>query len=599
MKKYLLILLILTVSISLYAQKVSFTASSQKVVAVGEQFRLNYQLNNKGDQFQPPQLKGFRVLAGPSASNSSNISIVNGQMTKSVNTTYTYVLQAVKEGKYKIAPAKIRVSGKTFSSNALSIEVVKANKKAKQNNSNGLSSDDLFIRLIPNKRNVYLGEAISLTLKVYTRVDLADLQNADFPEYKGFYKQDIKTPDNITLQRENVNGVIYNTALLDKVLLYPQRTGKLKIESAKIDAIVRKKVQQRGRRNVFDDFFGGGYQQFKVSIESKVVSINVKALPKNKPSSFTGAVGHFSVSSEVDNTELEANDALTYKIKISGKGNIKLLKDPELEFPHDFDVWEPKVNNKITNTATGTKGSKIYEYVIQPRHPGEFTIPEFEFSYFDLASKKYKTVSTEAFQIKVGKGDASSTIVNTASYSKEDIAFIGKDIRYIKIADLELAGKSEPFFGTINYWFSYLASILLFLIVFILRRKQIKDASNSVLVKNKKAKKEAIKRMKLAKEYMSQDKTEQFYEEIVKATQGYLSDKLNIPLSEFTLDKAILELKNREVDEAVLSELKTLVQDCEFARYAPSQANQSLDSIYSTSLKLISKFEDGIVIAAK
>ena len=594
MKKYLFILLILISSISLYAQKVSFTAISQKVVAVGEQFRLNYKLNNQGDQFQGPNLKGFRILAGPSASNSSNISIVNGQMTKSVNTTFTYVLQAVKEGKYSISAAKIRVSGKTYSSNALKIEVVKASAKAKTNNESGISANDLFIKLIPNKRNVYLGEPISLTLKVYTRVDLADLQNADFPEYKGFYKQDIKTADNITLQRENVKGVIYNTALLDKVLLYPQKTGKLKIESAKIDAIVRKKVQGRGRRNVFDDFFGGGYQQFKVPIKSKSVYINVKALPKNKPSSFTGAVGSFSVSSEVDNTELEANDALTYKVKISGKGNIKLLKDPELDFPHDFDVWEPKVKNKISNTATGSKGSKTYEYVIQPRHPGEFTIPAFEFSYFDLSSKKYKTIRTKQFPIKVGKGDGAATVVNTTAYSKEDIAFIGKDIRYINIGDLGLDAKGLPFFGSLNYWLSYFGSILVFLIVFILRRKQIKDASDSVLVKNKKAKKEAVKRMKLAKEYMNQDKPEKFYEEIVKGTQGYLSDKLNISLSEFTLENAVLELQKRDVKEDLLLELKKLVQECEFARYAPSQSSQDLNNIYDSSLKLIGKFEDSI-----
>jgi len=594
MKKYIVILIVLITGLSLYAQKVSFTAVSQKVVAVGEQFRLNYKLNNKGDHFQGPKLDGFRILAGPSASNSSNISIVNGQMTKSVNTTFTYVLQAVKEGKYSIPAAIIRVSGKNYSSNTLKIEVVKASAKAKSNNSSGLSANDLFIKLIPNKRNVYLGESISLTLKVYTRVDLADLQNADFPEYKGFYKQDIKTPDNITLQRENVNGVIYNTALLDKVLLYPQKTGKLRIEPAKIDAIVRKKVKGRGRRNVFDDFFGGGYQQFKLSIKSKSLTINVKALPKNKPSSFTGAVGVFSVSSEVDNTELEANDALTYKIKISGKGNIKLLKDPELEFPHDFDVWEPKVNNKITNTATGSKGSKTYEYVIQPRHPGEFTIPAFEFSYFDLSTKKYKTIKTQQFPIKVRKGDGTTSVVNTTTYSKEDIAFIGKDIRYIKMGDLNLGAKTQPFFGSLNYILSFVSGILLFLTIFILRRKQIKDASDSVLVKNKKAKKEAVKRMKLAKEYLNQNKSEQFYEEIVKGTQGYLSDKLNIQLSEFTLENAIFELRKRDVKEDILLELKKLVQDCEFARFAPSQSSQDLDNIYVSSLKLISKFEDSI-----
>jgi hypothetical protein len=586
--------------LGLQAQKVTFTASSQNVVAVGEQFRLNYKLNNRGSNFQAPNLKGFRVLAGPNASNSSSISIVNGQMTKEISTTYSYVLQAVKEGKYKITPAKITVNDKTYNSNTLKIEVVKGGAKANQNTGNsqnnqaGVSEKDLFIKISPNKRKVFLGEPIALTLKVYTRVDLADLQNAEFPEYKGFYSQDIKTPDNITLQRENINGVIYNTALLDKVLLYPQRTGKLKIESAKIDAIIRKKVQKRGRRNVFDDFFGGGYQQFRVPLKSKSITIDVKELPSNKPASFTGAVGSFTVNAEIDNTELKVNDALTFKIKISGKGNIKLIKDPELEFPHDFDVWEPKVNNKITNTTSGTKGSKIYEYVIQPRHPGNFTIPAFEFSYFDVNSKKYKTISTKTFDIKVGEGDGTSVVVNSGNYSKEDVELIGKDIRYIKTGDLHLSAKSEPFFGSLNYWLSYLIGILVFVIIFILRRKQIKDASDSVLMKNRKAKKEAIKRMKLAKTYLGKNQSEQFYEEIVKGIQGYLSDKLNIPLSELSLETAIVELQKKEVSTELLDKLKATIQECEFARYAPSQANQNLNEIYSASIKLISDFEDSI-----
>jgi len=596
MKRYLLVILLLIGAIFSQAQKVVFEAVSEKVVSVGEQFRLTYKLNNRGSNFQVPQMDGFRVLAGPSLGNSSNISIVNGQMTKTINQTYTYVLQAVKEGKLNITPAKINVGSKTYSSNALKIEVVKQGEKSnssKQNGS-GVDSKDLYIRIIPNKTKVYLGEPLALTLKVFTRVDLADLQNAEFPEYKGFYSQDIKTPDNITLQRENINGVIYNTALLDKVILYPQRTGKLKIESAKIDAIIRKKVQRRGRRNVMDDFFGGGYKQYRIALKSRPLTINVKELPANKPSSFSGAVGSFKISASVDNTELKANDAFTYKIKVSGSGNIKLLKDPDLEFPHDFDVWEPTVSNKINNTATGTKGSKTYEYVIQPRHPGNFTIPAFEFSFFDTKTKKYKTVSTEPIEITVQQGDQSTAAVNTVAYSKEDVELIGKDIRYLKTGNLKLAKKSEPFVGTINYWLSYLGSIILFIIIFLLKRKQIKEASDSVLVKNKKAKKEAIKRLKLAKEYLKKDEKEKFHEEIIKGTQGYLSDKLNIPFSDFTLDKAIDELSKREVPLELQNELKDIIQECEFARFAPSQASKDLNQIYTTSIGLISEFENKI-----
>lgn len=596
MKHYLVIILLFIGALFLQAQKVTFQVSSQKVVAVGEQFRLTYTLNNRGSNFKAPSLKGFRILAGPSVANSSSTNYSNGKWSKSITQTYSYVLQATKAGKYKVANAKIDVKGETYTAKSVNIEVVKQGSKPKNSNQDGsgVDSKDLYLRITTNKKTVYLGEPIALTLKVYTRVDLSDLQNADFPEYKGFYSQDIKTPDNITLQRENINGVIYHTALLDKVLLYPQKTGKLKIESAKIDAIIRKKVQTRGRRNVMDNFFGGGYKQYRIALESRPMTINVKELPSNKPQSFTGAVGSFSASAEVDNAELKANDAFTYKVKISGSGNIKLIKDPELNFPHDFDVWEPTVSNKINNTSTGSKGSKTYEYIIQPRHPGQFTIPPFEFSYFDTKTKKYKTIKTETFEINVAQGDQQMTAVSSAGYSKEDVELIGKDIRYIKTGDLAIKTKSEPFFGSINYWLILFSGMAIFIIIFLLKRKQIQNASDSILQKNKKAKKEAVKRLKLAKNYLNKSQNEQFYEEIVKGMQGYLSDKLNIPFADLTLDKATESLREREVSDDLRLQLKDVIQECEFARFAPSQASKDLNQIYTTSVSLISEFENKI-----
>ncbi len=596
MKRYLLVILFFTVTLFSQAQKVSFLASSQRVVAVGEQFRLTYKLNKQGSNFQPPTMAGFRILSGPNMGNSSSISIVNGQMTKEISQTYTYVLQATKEGKLKISSAKIDVNGKIYSSNSLNIEVVKQGKKSKNSNqtNDGVDSKDLYISIIPNKRTVYLGEPVALTIKVYTRLDLVDLQNAEFPEYKGFYSQDIKTPDQISLQRENVNGVIYNTALLDKVLLYPQRAGKLKISPAKIDAIIRKKVQRRGRRSMMDDFFGGGYKQYRIALTSHPLTINVKELPANKPASYTGAVGSFKIASSVDNTDVKANDAFTYKIKISGSGNIKLIEDPKLDLPHDFDVWEPSISNNISNTSTGSRGSKTYEYVIQPRHPGQFKIPSYKFTYFDTQTRKYKTISTKPFDINVGEGQAMANNTNAIAYSKEDVELIGKDIRYQKIGNLGLSPKKEPFFGTFEYWLSYLSGIILFIIVFLLKRKQIKEASNSVLMKNRKAKKEAIKRMKLANAYLKKNENEQFYEEIIKGIQGYLSDKLNIPFADFTLDKALEELEKRELPEELRTQLKDVIQECEFARFAPSKASKDLSQIYSISINLISEFENKI-----
>lgn len=602
MKRYLFIIILLKISVLSMAQKVTFQAAAQNVVAVGEQFQLTYTLNNQGTNFKPGAISGFRVLAGPSTSNSSSISVVNGKMTQAVTQTYSYVLMATKEGKFNIPAAKIEVNGKIYASNALNIEVVKqntsnqnsGNQNSNQTNDQSVNGGDIYLKATINKNSVYLGEPVVLSFKVYTRINLADLQNPSFPEFTGFYSQNIDIPSNITLQRENINGQIYQSALLNKVLLYPQKSGKIKIGAGTIDAIIRKQVQRRGRRSVFDDFFGGNYQQYRVALKSDPITVNVKDLPENKPASYTGAVGKYSISAAVDKTHLKANDALSYTIKISGSGNIKLIEDPKLDLPHDFDVWEPTINNKINNTSSGTKGSKIYEYVIQPRHPGNFTIPAFEFSYFDINLKKFKTISTEPFNIVVAQGDQQDTHLTGAIYSKEDVEFIGKDIRYIKTGDLHIQPKEDAFFGSLNYILSFVFASLIFIIIFILKRKQIKEASDSILVKNKKAKKEAIKRMKLANEYLKKDNTEQFYEAISKGLQGYLSDKINIPISDFTIEKAQSELSLRQVPEDLILELKEIVQTAEFARYAPSQAPKDLKEVYSISIKLISELENKI-----
>jgi hypothetical protein len=596
MKHFLVILIVTLNSIIAFAQEVSFTASAKNVVAVGEQFRLSYQVNKQGKNFNVNAMPGFRVLSGPNVSNSSSISVVNGQVTKNITQSFNYVLMAEKEGKFTIPAASINVNGKNYKSNTLNIEVVKKGASSQQSaNGNTIDPKNLYLQISAPKRSVYLGEPVLVTLKIYSRVDLADLQNAEFPEYKGFYSQEIKTPDNITLQRENIKGTIYNTAILNKVLLYPQKTGEIVIERAKIDAIVQQKVQQRNRRrSVFDDFFGGGYKNYRVPLKSNQLKIKVNALPANNPNEFFGAVGQFKVKAEVDNTELKANDALTYKLTVSGSGNIKLLEDPKIEFPHDFDVWEPTVSNKIKNSETGSKGKKIYEYVIQPRHPGNFTIPKFQLAYFDPKAKTYKTIETESFDINVLKGDQQATVVNQVGLTKEEVELIGQDIRYIKTGHLNLSVPATPLLSNWLYWLNYMIGGLIFVLIFILRRKQIKQASDSVLMKNKKAKKEAIKRLKVANTHLKDNASESFYEEIIKGLQGYLSDKLSIPFADLNLEIALSELQKRDISEDKINQLKDIIQDCEIARYAPSQATKKMDDIYNISLELISAFESGI-----
>ncbi len=603
MRQLTILIVVLIFGVKLQAQNISFVATAPKVVAVGERFQLNYQLNSQGSQFRAGNIANFQILAGPSTSNSSNISMVNGQMSQSITQTYSFYLLANKEGKFTIPAASIVVNKQTYNSNAITIEVVKGHAANNaQNNPNGsqennttqVSDGDIYMSLSANKKEVYVGEPITLTIKIYTRLDLADLQEPKFPEYTDFYAQDVEMPSNIQLERENVNGTIYHSATLKKVLLYPQKAGDLKIKSAEIDAIVRKQVQQKGRRSIFDDFFGGGYQNIRLPLKSNSLTIKAKAIPVQKPEGFYGAVGEFSVTASVDKSQIKTNDALTYKIVINGNGNIKLVEDPKLNLPSDFDVWDPTTTNDIKNTPTGTKGHKTFEYVIQPRHAGEFVIPEFEFSYFDLNSKQFKTLKTEAFNITVAQGDKSAGGSNQIQYNKEDVAFIGKDIRYLKTGNLHIGTPSTIWVKSKKFWLIFVFVLSLFGLVFWMKRKQIIESSDAVLSKNRKAKKEAIKRLKQADRHLKLGESEKFYEATIKGIEGYLSDKLNLPIAEFKLETAIQELKNRQLADSEITALQQVIQECELARYAPSQALSDLNQVYSESVRLISEFENQI-----
>lgn len=598
MKKFILLIIIQSLLLTSFAQKVSFKARSRTVVSVGERFELSYTLNNEGSNFKLGKINGFRVLSGPNPSHSSSVTIINGQISKSINQSYSYILQATKVGKYTIAPANITVKGKKYSSNAVQIEVVKgnnntSNKQYQEQNTNkaNFKKSDLYIRLIPSKKTVVKGEALSINIKLYTRLNLSDLQNPKFPEYTGFYSQEIESSQNISLKRENVNGVIYNTATLGKVLLYPQRSGDLKIEPAEIDAIIQQRIKNR-RRSIFDDFFGSSYRNIRKRIRSNALTIHVKKLPANAPFGFSGTVGNFKIKAVANPQEVSTDDALTYKITISGLGNIKLIDKPQIEFPHDFDVWDPTIKNNIKNTAEGSRGSKTFEYIIQARHPGDFTIPSFAFSYFDVNTRKYKTIQTEAIPIKVKQGSKINTQVNTTNLSKEEVALIGKDIRYIKTNKILLKEKEKAFFGSLNYYLSFIAGILLFILVFFLKRKHLKEASNTVLVKNKKARKKAVKKLKTAKKKLEEQDSAAFYEEIHKALQGYISDKLDISISDFNMDKMLRSLKEKEIDETLITKLKELIDESEFVRFAPSQAQSVPEEVYKNAVQIISDLEN-------
>ena len=599
MKRILFNILFIFFTTLAFAQDVAFTASAPNAVVVDNQFRITYTANVdvSGNDIRA-DLSAFRLLAGPSTSSSSNISVVNGKMTKSVSKTFTYIMMADKVGTFTIPAATIKHKGKTYSSKALSIKVLKADSpqaKAETSQANGgISNNDIFLRTIVTKRKVFQQEYLVSTVKLYTRTNVSGVDNIEFPDYSGFLAYDLVKISNINYTIENVDGRNYNTAILKQTLLYPQRSGQLKIGAAKIDAVIRIR-SNRGQEDFFGDFFST-YQDVRKTLKTKEQTITVSPFPTPRPANFSGIAGtNIKVNSSLSNATVKANEPVTLKIQVSGNANLKLMNTPEIKFPADFETYDPKVTQNLNNTASGVTGNCTYEYLVIPRFAGKFTIPSHSFSYFDTKSKNYKTVTTKEFDLVVEKGegeDASSVV--TAFASKENVKFLGKDIRFIKTGEFELIPLDEFLIDSALFKFSYLIAILTFFALLVMLRTIRKNNADTVRVKHKKANKMAQKRMKTAYGLLKQDHSERFYEEVLNALWGYLGDKLNIPSSQLNRDYIKDFLRNKQIEEEYITEINDLLDMCEFARYAPSAVTASNQAIYDRSIALISQLDDNL-----
>ena len=582
-----------------YAQDIQFTASSKNIVSVGEQFRLVFSLNNKPSSFKAPSLNGFDILMGPSTSSSSSIQIINGQVTQNVSYSYTYILYASKEGKFNIKPAEATVNGKTYKSNSLSIEVAKGNNSnIQQNNQNqtsnssDVSGDDVFVRVFLNKTDVIQGEQIIATIAIYTKLSIVGFEEMKFPAYKGFWSDDLENPTQINLKQEKYNGSVYQVGVLKKTLLTPQHSGNITIEPLELTCLVQQRVNKT-HRSIFDDFFGN-YQNVRKKLVSPAITVHVKPLPNNKPADYSGAVGNFELEATLDNKNPKTNEAISYTLKLKGTGNLRLAELPKINFPSDFEQYDPKTNNNINVSANGTSGSKIINYLLIPRHPGEFTIPASNFSYYDLSSKIFKTLSTPEFKINVDKDTASNSTAIVSEFSKEDVRFLGSDIHYIKTNKEKLNEKNKYLISEPLFYLAYPFSLALFIFLVIWRRKQIKQYADVAAMKNKKANKVAQKRLQLANHYLKSNEQEKYYEEMTRAIWGYLSDKLTIPVADLSKEKANESLKQKNILDEIISELNSIIENCELARYSPNSDSSKMNEIYNKSNELISKLEQNI-----
>ena len=607
MRKVIFFLLLILTTVHAWADnKATLTADAPDVVVSGDQFRLTFTVNTqKVKDFRAPSItKGFDVLMGPSRSQQSSTQIINGKVSSSSSITYTYILMAGDAGTYTIPAASIEANGEKIFSNAVTIKVLPPDQSASgskgsqksgaqagnQAASGRITSNDLFITATASKTTVHEQEAILLTYKVYTLVNLRQLFGK-MPDLKGFHTQEIELPQQKTFSLEHYKGRNYNTTVWSQYVLFPQQTGKLEIPSITFEGVV---AIQTVSDDPFDAFFnGGGYQEVKKKIVTPKLTINVQPLPA-KPANFSGGVGEFTLASSINAKDVKTNDAVTIKLTISGSGNMKLISTPEVKFPEDFEVYDPKVTNNFEASRAGLSGTQTIEYLAIPRHAGNFTIPPVEFTYFDLKSNSYKTLKTEAYNINVAKGQGNADQVIADFTNKENDKVLGQDIRFIKLGDTKLMPKGDVFFGTVGYYLWYIIPFVLFVGLVVFFRKQAAENANVAKVKTKKANKVATKRMKLAGKLLAENRKNEFYDEVLKALWGYISDKLSIPVSQLSKDNIEAELAKYGVADDVIKDFINALNECEFARYAPGDENEAMDKVYTTSVEAISKMENNI-----
>ena len=611
MKKTLVFLLSLFIVCKAFAD-ISVKASAPSAVAVGQQFRVEYSVNDNATEIRVDiKDKGFDVLYGPASGSMFSTSIVNGNVTKTQTTTFTYTLMATAEGSFTIPAATVKVGGSTYSSNSLTIKVLPADQssgstgRSQRNHDSGnnggsqkVSADDVHLDLALSKTSVYEGEAIVATLKLYFRnTPIHTITDAKLPDFDGFTVQemDLGEPE---ASLERYKGANYQMYPIKQWLLFPSRNGEISIPSAQLKAIAQ--VVTRRSAGGWFDFPMDYTTNVEVPLTSASRVVKVSPLPSGKPSSYYNGVGEFNIKSELTSNKVKANDAIIYRITIDGIGNLKYVNDPTPEFPSDFEVYDPKEELNARTTSQGVSGKKVIEYTIIPRHAGMFEIPALEFSYFDVKSGQYKTLQTDSYQVEVEKGigdntDSQNSYTNYSGSNQERLKVLGNDVRYIHKLDADDISKNDKvFFGSTLYWLLYIIPLLVFIILSIIYRRNLKINSNAELLRTRKANKIAVKRLKDAASALKSKDQNIFYEAIHKAMFGYVSDKLNIKLSELTSANVKEQLLKHSVSSELVNQYEDIISTCEFARYAPTSDAQAMDQLYNKASECLNNLESQI-----
>ena len=607
----LIVLFVSFIGIQAYSQGVEFKVSAPRQVDLGERFRLTYQINADVDVFTAPKLVGFKVLSGPSRGQNSSIQIVNGKVNQRVSISYTYVLVATQEGEITIPTAKIVVDGKPYESAKRKLIVGASNRQASSNSANSssqskgkLQSTDVYIKAFLSKRNVFIGEKTIVTYRIYTKVPVSNLSVDKLSSFGGFWSVDLLDDNKKLSQREEIiNGEQYIVADLKMAALYPQKTGDLVIEPMSLTCLAQ--VQTSRKRTSSNDplfdsffndpFFSNSYRNVERQLKSKALTVHVKGFPTNgKPVDFGGAVGHFTLGSNIDQKELKANEAITLKYTISGEGNIDLIPDLEVNFPPDFEVYDPKITTRTRKGSRSVSGYKTFEYTVIPRSAGEYKIPAVSFSYFDPKAKSYITLSSDEYIVNVSKSGQSSQNISYGGSTKEDVRYLGKDIRYISLMPFGLEPLDHFFFASSSFYIYLLLPLVFLLMIVLVWRKERAKRKNVSLMKNKNATKVAKKRLKKAKSFLKLKDDAAFYNETGSALWGYVSDRFSIPLAELSIDTVSVKLLDKQVNQVIVKAFVDTLDDCEFARFAPGDKTSTMEKIYQQGIDVISEIEDQI-----
>ncbi len=570
-------------------------------VAVGEQFRLTYTVNTDNvEEFRAGNIpEALEVLMGPSTSSQSSFQMVNGKTSSSSSVTFTYIVCANKAGNYTIPAARAKVDGKQMHSNVLHVKVSGSASSSQQGRgqrsgngsgaqaSNGhISGNALFMKVSANKSRVHEQEPILLTYKVYTLVNLTSL-TGKMPDLKSFYTREVPLPQQKSFHIETLNGRPYRTVTWQQYVMFPQTTGKLEIPSLDYEGMV---MLENRDVDPFEAFFNGGsgYTEVKKVIKAPGLTVTVDPLPA-RPSNFSGGVGTFSLSASLDKDKVKANDPVTLRIVVSGVGNMKLIKQPTIVLPKDFDQYDAKVTDKTKLSTNGIEGNMVYDVLIVPRHQGTYELQPVEFVYFDTKSGSYKTLRSQPFTLKVQKGSGGGS----RTYASEELQQVNKDIRYIKTGDIRPVTLGDSFFASVAYWIVLAVLLGTFVTLFVVFRQRAIDRADIVKMRGKRANKVASRRLRKAAKLMKANNQNEFYDEVLRALWGYVGDKLNIPVAQLSRENISAQLNGRGVTADTIQLFLGALDECEFARYAPGDAHGNMNKVYDAAVEAITSIEKG------